>query len=68
MFLFSAEKEKNNKEMCSFLSEVKSVLKEIKLDDITLESSPTVHNEQEKTEGKLLLLRNQLDEDKIFTT
>lgn len=50
---FSAEKEKDNKEVCTFLTEVKSVLKEIKLDDITLESSPNVHNDQEKTEGNV---------------
>lgn len=52
--LVLAEKEKDNKDVYSFFPEVKSVLKEIKLDDVTLESSPTtVYNEQERNEGKL---------------
>lgn len=54
----SAEKEKENKDVCSFFTEVKSVLKEIKLDDVTLESAPTsLNNDQERTEGKVVLKR-----------
>lgn len=55
-FIILAEKEKDNKDVCSFFPEVKSVLKEIKLDDVTLESSPTSVYDKERNEGKVVTL------------